>query len=170
MSFEVGFLLVCLSFLGLIIIGLTLSTVLMGSRVWLRFQYMFRSLKFDKEVDGIIDMILAKVQEEMLIPKLCDKSIKFYSPESWEAMKTRDRWDSRDTEDAEIFIGQKFTQYGYLTKYHDLSRYELQNKGASYKTFRAILALEDDLRGVGKKVTPKPEKEKKYNNKQVELE
>lgn len=170
MSFEIWFLIGCLSILGAFVLCLIVSTVIMGSRNLLRMQHMFNSLKFDKQVDEWITTLIAKVEAGLLVAKYDDKTIKFYTQENYDKLGTLGRWDDRDIHDAEIWIGNKFTQYGYLTKYFTYNRYDLQNKCSSYRTFRKLLAFEDAITG---RTPPKEEKKPepvKVSKEPVELE
>lgn len=170
MSFEIGFLIVCLSILAIFIIALIISTVIMGSRVLLRMQHMFNSLKFDKQVDEWISTLIAKVEAGLLVATYNDKTIKFYTQDNFNKLGTLGRWDERDIHDAEIWVGNKFTQYGYITKYHSISRHDLQGKCGSYRTFRKLLAFEDAVSG---RVKPEPVKKPepaKLSKDPVELE
>ena len=108
MSFEIGFLIVCLSILAIFIIALIISTVIMGSRVLLRMQHMFNSLKFDKQVDEWISTLIAKVEAGLLVATYNDKTIKFYTQENFDKLGTLGRWDERDIHDADFFLISHF--------------------------------------------------------------
>lgn len=169
MSFEIMFLIGCLSVLGLFVVALTISTIIMGSRFGLRMQHMFNSLKYDKEVDDMLNRLIAKVEAGLMIAKLHDKTIKFYTPETYNEAQNLSSWERRNTEEAEVWIGNKFTQYGYLVKYFTLGKYELENKCGSYRTFRRLLALEDALSG-RTVVKVQEEPKEKPSKESVELE
>lgn len=170
MSFEMMFLLGCLSLLGGFIVVLAVSTIIMGRRHLLWLQHLFSSLSYDKETDETIQRTLAKHEAGLLIARHEGNYIAFYTDEEMqERIKSRDHWTgTKDTYSIAIWIGHKFTQYGYLYKYHNKSKYDLEKKCGSYKTFRSILNLEDKLLG---KDDEKPEKVKPSKKKEVvELE
>lgn len=172
MSFEMMFLFGCLSLLGAFIVVLTISTVIMGSRNLLRLQHVFSSLKYDKSIDEIITRTLAKYEAGLLIARLSNNEIHFYTQEEMEErIKSDGSWgrSKSDTYSIAIWVGNKFTQYGYLRRYHDQSSYTLEGKCGSYKTFRAILDLEDELSGRKAKIK-EPEVPAKPKKEVVELE
>lgn len=159
MSFEIMFLLGCLSILGAFVVVLTISTIIMGSRYGLRLQYVFNSLKYNKDVDDKIKLLLSKVQANLMIARIDSdsRSIKFYTPDSLsEHIRSKNSWDTRQTHEAEIWIGNKYTQYGYLKKYYTISKSELVGKCPSYSVFRELIALEDKLNGKSDEPEEKP--------------
>lgn len=169
MSFEFGFLLACVGILVVFIVALTVSTLLVGSRRLLRFQHMMNSLKYNKEVDALLDHLLAKEEAGLLIPRIKNNVIQLYTPDAYAQKNSTDYYEQRSAKCTEIWIGNKFTQYGYIEE-HDGNSYKYSGKCGSYSTFRRILALEDRLTGRTKSPEPKAPTEKKAKeNLEVEL-
>ena len=146
MSFEKMFLLGCVSILVLITLGLIISTLMMNSTKFKRFQIWMSALQYDKEVDAKINLLINKAKEGLTTAKLENGVIYFYTDVN------AGRYE------AAINVCNKFNNYGFIQRINNSSS-SLTDKRGSIKTSVAVYDFEQELLNV------KP----KADNKVVEL-
>lgn len=148
MSFEKMFLLGCVSILVLITVGLIISTLMMNSTKFKRFQIWMSALQYDKEVDAKINLLINKAKEGLTTAKLEDGVIYFYTDVN------TGRYE------ATINVRNKFNNYGFIQRINNSSS-SITDKRGSIKTSIAVYDFEQELLNVN--VKPKAD------NKVVEL-
>lgn len=166
MGIEYIFLFICVGFLVLLTAGLTFNTCISGSKYFKTFQLLMSSMPYSKEADETIRLILDKMDAELLVAKLSpsDESIIFCDatePEKTVSVLNPDRYSSYDNRyirvlasEAEIWIGSKYHNYGYIHRYNGERKTEFFKKRPRISTVKRIIALEEKLRSTPKSNTP----------------
>lgn len=143
MSIEMIFLFSCLAFLGAFIVLLTISTAVIGSNKALRLQYMMSALKKDKNVTDIVEHILAKEEVGLLEVSLSGNRLRFY--EVGEVPNDGLSWSNRNSHSVSIWIGNRYSNYGYIEKYYSEDDSQFDGKCPAYKTWLKLIALEQRI-------------------------
>lgn len=120
---------------------LLLSTLCMGKPVLIRLQVMMGSLKYSKEIDDKIDLVLGKVDAGLYHVMVGDHTLEFYSKEKYPDPSGLSRYVNRP--DIEIWIANKFYSYGNIYRMNgDFVSNDISSKRPSVKLMKQIYELE----------------------------
>lgn len=131
----------CVAIVGLFGVGLLLSTVCMGSKTFLSLQVLMGSLRYGKETNDKIDILLGKVEAELYYVQRTEHTLRFYPKEKYDSFEDAIQW--RNEPEVEIWTSNKFYSYGNIHRINGREgKYDLRNKRPSIKNIKQIYQLE----------------------------
>lgn len=153
------FFLFCMGIIALFGVSLLISTVTMGSESFITLQVLTGSLKYSKEVNDKIDILLGKVEADLYYIKVGEHTIQFFDKSKYDSYEDAvNNW--RNEADIELWISNKFYSYGNI--YHingGKAPVHLRDKRPSIKLIKQILQIEKSG-GVVKKPKAKDKSKK----------
>lgn len=154
------FFLLCMSIVALFGISLLISTVTMGSESFVSLQVLTGSLKYSKEVNNKIDILLGKVEADLYYIKVGEHTIQFFDKSKYDSYENAvNNW--RNEADIELWISNKFYSYGNIYRINGgQAPIQLRDKRPSIKLIKQILEIEKSG-GVAKKPKSKDKSSKK---------
>ena len=155
------FIMICVGIVGCFAAALIISTLCMGTSILLSLQVLMGSLKYNKEVDDKLNLVLGKIDAGFYHVVVDECTISLYSKEQYPDTEI----PFRATPEIEIWIANKFYSYGNIYRTLSQSRQEIKKYRPSIKVIKQIYHLEKTNGASTKKV--KKEKPSKKTEKVV---
>lgn len=134
------FIIACVVIVGGFGLLLFVSTMCMGKPVLMGLQVIMGSLKYSKDVNEKIDLVLGKVEAGLYHVFIEEHTICLYSKERYAEREDIVRYANQP--ELEIWIENKFYSYGNIYRVNGRSESSFQKKRPSIKLIKQIYQLE----------------------------
>lgn len=134
------FMIFCVSLVGGFAVLLLISTMCINTPIFIGLQVMMGSLRYSKDIDDKINILLGKVDADMYHVMVEQHTMVFYSKEKYPEFSSIMRY--QHTPDFEIWIANKFFSYGNLYRVEGRSSHDMTGKRPSVKLIKQIYRLE----------------------------